>query len=46
MRETIVDWCFEGGCTFTEAVTEGTETDLDTTELEALYREPCIGMAD
>ncbi len=43
MIDRTGDWCFEGGCTYLTNVDTMTE---DTEELEAMYREPCIGMYD
>ena len=46
MLDKTGDWCFEGGCTYM-AYKDGTlEDELDTTELEAMYLEPCIGSHD
>ncbi len=45
MLDRTGDWCFEGGCTYMNNA--GTVDDeLDTEELEAMYREPCRGMYD
>ena len=46
MRDLNLDWCYEGGCTYiADADTTGGD-ELDTTELEAMYREPCVAMSD
>ena len=46
MRGTNFDWCFEGGCTYMADTGATLEDEQDTEELEAMYREPCIAMAD
>ncbi len=46
MMDRTGDWCFEGGCTYMVDTGGTDESDLDTTELEAMYMEPCIGSYD
>ncbi|SNB45339.1 hypothetical protein [Geobacter sp. DSM 9736] len=43
-----LNWCFEGGCTYLADTdtTPGKEDELDTTELEMMFMEPCIAMFD
>ena len=46
MLDKTGDWCFEGGCTYLADRGESSDNELDTTELEAMYMEPCIGSCD
>lgn len=46
MLDRTGDWCFEGGCTYLTTTDNILDEGLDTAELEAMYREPCIGMYD
>ena len=46
MRDLNIDWCYEGGCTHREDTDFMTDDELNTTELEEMYREPCIAMFD
>lgn len=48
MVDRTGEWCFEGGCTYMNMTEQGSMTtgNEDIEELEALYREPCLGMYD
>lgn len=46
MLDRTGDWCFEGGCTYLRGTAAMMDDEPDSAELEAMYREPCIGMYD
>lgn len=48
MLDRTGEWCFEGGCTYTNMAQADNMLahDADMEELEALYCEPCFGKYD